>query len=145
MNRACRRPSVPAALSEELENPILVVDDNQTNRKLAAKILERLGCRNITLAADGFAAIDAAREARFDVIFMDIEMPGIDGIEACRAIRAGSGGDPPYIIALTANAIAGDRERYLESGFDGYLSKPIAVAELKRLLHLGIEHKAGFP
>lgn len=65
-------------------------------------------------------------------------MPGIDGLEACRVIRAELGGACPQIIALTANAIAGDRERYLESGFDGYLSKPIAVAELKRLLHRGI-------
>jgi CheY-like chemotaxis protein len=69
-------------------------------------------------------------------------MPGIDGLEACRVIRAELGEACPQIIALTANAIAGDRERYLESGFDGYLSKPIAVAELKRLLHRGLEHKA---
>lgn len=140
--RAPPQPSLSTGLPEELPNPILVVDDNQTNRKLASKMLERLGCRNITLAVDGQTAIEAARARRFDVIFMDIEMPGIDGIEACRAIRGLSGAEPPYIIALTANAITGDRERYLESGFDGYISKPIMVAELKRLLHRGLEHKA---
>jgi PAS domain S-box-containing protein len=139
LRRTREAPAMPMAL-EEIPNPILVADDNQTNRKLASKMLERLGCRNITLAVDGQSAIDLACASRFDVIFMDIEMPGVDGLEACRAIRGELGDAMPYIVALTANAIAGDRERYLESGFDGYISKPIAVAELKKVLLRGVHH-----
>ena len=72
----------------------------------------------------------------FDLVLMDIEMPIMDGMEACRAIRGLGLGHTPTLVALTANAIAGDREKYLEVGFDGYLSKPLMVEQLKQQLIL---------
>lgn len=110
---------------------ILVVDDNATNRKLASKVLERLGYRP-DMAADGRSAVETYLGGRHDVVLMDIEMPDMDGIEATRLIRAAIAGAarPPYVVALTANAMSGDRERYLEAGLDDYVSKPLHVEEL---------------
>jgi signal transduction histidine kinase/CheY-like chemotaxis protein len=110
---------------------ILLVDDNATNRKLGFKVLERLGYK-AELAGDGRSAISSYVEGRHDVILMDIEMPDMDGLEATRLIRTSTAPEirQPYIVALTANAMAGDRERYLDAGMDDYLSKPLRVDEL---------------
>ena len=110
---------------------ILLVDDNATNRKLGVKVLERLGYR-IDVAADGRAAVASHAGGHHDVILMDIEMPDMDGIEATRLIRASASDEAsqPFIVALTANAMAGDRERYLDAGMDDYVSKPLRVEEL---------------
>ena len=110
---------------------ILLVDDNATNRKLGFKVLERLGYK-AELAGDGRSAISSYVEGRHDVILMDIEMPDMDGLEATRLIRTSAAPEirQPYIVALTANAMAGDRERYLDAGMDDYLSKPLRVDEL---------------
>ncbi len=112
---------------------ILLVDDNQTNRKLGDKVLRRLGYE-IKLAANGAEAVEAARATRYDLVLMDVEMPVMDGVEACCFIKSEFGLRGPSIVALTANAIAGDREKYLASGFDGYLSKPLNLEELKQQL-----------
>ncbi len=120
------------ALAETASNyplRILVVDDNATNRKLASKVLERLGYKT-DLALDGRSAVARHGEGAHDVIFMDIEMPDMDGVEATRLIRAAVAGAGPYVVALTANAMSGDRERYLQAGFDDYVSKPLHVEEL---------------
>jgi CheY-like chemotaxis protein len=83
----------------------------------------------------GVAQVEVAGQSAFDAILMDIEMPVMDGIDATAKIRAHrSKADWPYVVALTANAIAGDREKYLHAGMDDYVSKPIEIAELVRAL-----------
>ncbi len=110
---------------------VLIVDDNEINRKVAAKILSinRLG---IEMAANGKEAISRAREQRFDCILMDIEMPVMNGLEATRIIREHEGlNRETPILALTAHALKGDRERYLQNGMNDYLSKPLNKEELR--------------
>jgi len=121
-------------LAEEIPLHILVVDDHPTNRKFCAAALRKLGFDPV-LASSGEEAIEAVALSAFDTILMDIEMPDMDGLEAAERIRARrAADDSPYIIALTANAIAGDREKYLRAGMDDYVSKPIEIAELVRAL-----------
>ncbi|HYE44606.1 MAG TPA: PAS domain S-box protein [Caulobacter sp.] len=116
---------------------VLVVEDNPTNRMIAVKLLETLGA-SATTAQDGFAGVEAARAGAFDLILMDIQMPGIDGVEAARRVRAlgGQAAQVP-IIALTANVMAHQTRAYLEAGMDGVVSKPLSpsalLAEIARL------------
>ena len=142
--RPCALPdaarTVLAAAAGTAEAPpgpplaILLVDDNRTNQKLGSKILQRLG-HAADLAGDGREAVQACLGRAYDIVLMDIEMPDMDGIEATLQIRSRPGGDGgPFIVALTANAMAGDRERYLRAGMDDYISKPIRVEELVRCL-----------
>ena len=110
---------------------VLVVDDNPINLKVAARILERLGC-NVTTAEDGRQAVELVREVPFRLVFMDCMMPEMDGFEATRAVRAlgGARGSVP-IVAVTANAMPGDRERCLEAGMNDYLAKPVRPDALR--------------
>ena len=122
--------------SSETPSKVLLVDDNQANRKIASEILKRQGVL-VDTANDGHQAIDAIKTAEYDLIFMDCMMPELDGYEASRAIRDGVAGEVGMgipIIALTANAMAEDRERCIRSGMTDYLAKPIKVPELKRIL-----------
>jgi signal transduction histidine kinase/CheY-like chemotaxis protein len=114
---------------------ILLVDDHGTNRKFGLALLTRLGFEADT-ASSGAEALSICKDTvkNFDVILMDIEMPDMDGIEAIRLIRNHTTHSCPYLIALTANAIVGDREKYLAAGFDDYVSKPIRVEELEAAL-----------
>ena len=108
------------------ELDILLVEDNPVNRRLAQKVLETEGYR-VTAAENGAAALELHERRRFDLILMDVQMPRMDGIETTAAIRnreKTTGGRIP-IVALTAHAMVGDRERCLEAGMDGYLIKPI--------------------
>jgi signal transduction histidine kinase/CheY-like chemotaxis protein len=110
---------------------ILLAEDNAVNQTLAVRILEKRGYA-VTVAPDGQAAVDAHRSGRFDLILMDIQMPGMDGFEATAAIRESEkliGGHIP-IVAMTAHALVGDQEKCLASGMDGYVSKPIRTSEL---------------
>ena len=113
---------------------ILVAEDNLVNRKLVTRLLQKRGHR-ITAVDNGRAAVAslaAATDERFDLVLMDVQMPEMNGLEAAAAIRAqeeGRGGHVP-IVALTAHAMQGDRERCLAAGMDGYLAKPIDVEEL---------------
>ncbi len=114
---------------------VLVVEDNAVNQRLALRLLQKRGHR-VELASNGLEALQAMQKTDFDLILMDIQMPGMDGIEATRRIRQGeqpSGMHVP-IVALTANAMKGDREKYLASGMDGHLTKPIRLAELDEML-----------
>jgi signal transduction histidine kinase/DNA-binding response OmpR family regulator len=130
---------IDAGFAEEFPLRILLVDDNQTNRKLGKKILERLGY-GVDLANDGAQAVAAAKAGAYDLVLMDVEMPVLDGIGACRAIKEELVRNCPRIVALTANAITGDREKYLAAGFDGYLSKPLNVEDLKlQLIRTNLE------
>jgi PAS domain S-box-containing protein len=115
---------------------VLLAEDNIVNQKLACRILEKLGAA-VTLADNGEAAIAALTAAAFDVILMDCQMPVLDGYEATRRIRAGAAGAQASklpIIALTAHALGGDRERCLAAGMNDYLTKPIDPAALRHRL-----------
>jgi two-component system sensor histidine kinase/response regulator len=110
---------------------VLVAEDNPVNQRLALSLLRKRGHR-VTLAGDGREALAAMEQQSFDAVLMDVQMPEMDGFEAVAAIRArekASGGHVP-IVAMTAHAMIGDRERCLASGFDGYVSKPIRPQEL---------------
>lgn len=110
---------------------VLVVDDNVVNRKLAVRLLERRG-HAVEAAISGRGALEALARSRFDVVLMDVQMPEMDGYEATRAIREAetSSGAHLAIVAMTAHAMKGDREKCLAAGMDGYVSKPIEVGEL---------------
>ncbi len=114
---------------------VLVVDDNRINRMIADKFLERYGF-DLNEAASGPEAIEMVRENLYDMIFMDHMMPGMDGMEAVRKIRSecGENGRSPIIIALTANAMEGVRERFMSNGFQDFLSKPIDRRQLNDML-----------
>ncbi len=112
---------------------ILIAEDNPINQKVGRKMLEQLGYA-ADLARNGREALEALRETTYDLVLMDIQMPEMDGLEATRLIRAAMGPQAPYLVALTAEALEGDRERFLASGFDNYLSKPLKAAALQELL-----------
>jgi PAS domain S-box-containing protein len=119
---------------------VLLVDDNAVNQKLGERQLSRLGLI-VTQAMNGLQALDELRRQRFDAVLMDCQMPEMDGYEATRLIRRGASeiADPAVpIVAMTANALAGDRERCIAAGMDDYLTKPIdpvrLLAVLQRIL-----------
>lgn len=112
---------------------VLVVEDNAANQKLVSLILAKAGYA-FDVVADGSEALAAVREKRYDLILMDCQMPVMDGYEATARIRA-TEERRHYIVALTANAVAGDRERCLEAGMDDYLAKPIRPKALLELAH----------
>src|SRR5215470_16824242 len=113
---------------------ILVAEDNAVNQKVALRLLERLGY-SADLAANGHEALDRLDHTPYDVVLMDVQMPGMDGLEASRAICARwPPRQRPRIIAMTAEAMEGDRERCLAAGMDDYLAKPIRLEELRRAL-----------
>ena len=111
---------------------VLVVEDNATNRLIATKLLEGLGAE-VETAADGYLGVEAAERGDFHLILMDVQMPGIDGLEATRRIRA-LGGAPAQVpvVALTANVLAHQRRAYLDAGMDGVVGKPISPGVLLR-------------
>jgi PAS domain S-box-containing protein len=116
---------------------VLVAEDNEVNQRVIEGMLKNLG-HHITLVSDGRAAVEAATRHDFDVILMDIQMPVLDGSVAMREIRAHfaniDGAFCPPIVAMTAHALAGDKEGYLADGMDDYLSKPIRLAEVAAVL-----------
>jgi len=111
---------------------VLVAEDNPVNQLVVMYMLRRLGL-TADLAEDGLAAVTAVQRAAYDVVLMDVQMPNVDGLTATRRIRAASI-PQPRIIAMTANAMAGDREVCLEAGMDDYLSKPIDLDSLRAAL-----------
>ncbi len=124
------RPQADPAMASRQPLRILVAEDNAVNQKLALRLLAQLGYR-ADVAADGVEAIEALERQRYDVILMDVQMPELDGLEATRRIALRwPASARPRIIAMTANAMQGDRELCLEAGMDDYISKPIHVEEL---------------
>jgi two-component system cell cycle response regulator DivK len=108
---------------------ILIVEDHEKNRKLLRKVLERVGYRTMEVES-GEAAVDAARGAHPALVLMDYQLPGIDGIETFRRLRADSSIPRMPIIAVTASAMPEDTERMRAAGFDGFETKPINVKNL---------------
>ena len=108
---------------------ILVVEDNDKNVRLFRDVLQAAGYRTLE-ATTGGAAVELAVEQRPDVVLMDIQLPDIDGVETLRRLRADELTASIPVLALTAQAMHGDRERFLAAGFDDYLSKPVDVVEL---------------
>ena len=107
---------------------ILVVEDNEKNMKLFRDVLLATGYRTLG-ATTGGQAIELATEHAPDLVLMDIQLPDIDGVEALGRLRADDRTASMPVLALTAQAMEGDRERFLAAGFDGYLSKPVNVAD----------------
>jgi two-component system, sensor histidine kinase and response regulator len=136
---AALRPTAPFA-GQNLR--ILVAEDHEINRRLTMLVLEKLGCK-ANFARDGLEVMDAWKKGAYDVILMDCQMPFMDGFEATREIRRleAEPAEPPprrtYIIALTANALADERDNCLGSGMDDYLSKPFRTEGLKEALQRG--------
>jgi CheY-like chemotaxis protein len=121
-----------------------VAEDTAFNQKFILRLLERWG-HTAVLAEDGRKAVAAFTAGRFDIVFMDVQMPEVDGLEAARAIRRveeSRGGRTP-IIAMTAHAIKGDRERCLAAGMDDYLPKPIDSEKLRRMINRLVPDAAG--
>jgi CheY-like chemotaxis protein len=113
---------------------VLVVEDDATNRMVALRMLSRLGVA-ADWAADGVDAVICVRDRPYDLVLMDVHMPRLDGLGATAQIHAMTETNArPKIVALTANALAGDVERLLDAGMDGYLSKPITLGALSKLL-----------
>jgi signal transduction histidine kinase/DNA-binding response OmpR family regulator len=112
---------------------ILLAEDNPVNQQVGLLMLSRLGY-HADLAADGQQALNATGKAEYDLVLMDIQMPNINGIDAARLIREKLGGNSPSLFALTAEALEGDEQRFLDLGFDGYLSKPLQTQTLQETL-----------
>jgi two-component system, cell cycle response regulator DivK len=108
---------------------ILVVEDNEKNMKLFRDVLSATGYQTLE-ATTGGEAVEMATEHAPDLVLMDIQMPDIDGVEALRRLRADQRTASLRVLAVTAQAMQGDREHFLAAGFDGYLSKPVNVQEL---------------
>ncbi len=126
---------------------VLLTEDNRVNQALATALLKKAGCK-VTLAVDGARCLEALKRETFDVVFMDVCMPELDGFEATRRIRRGDCGENArhvFIAAMTANAMEGDRESCLKSGMDDYLTKPLNKQELLALLQRASQHDPKAP
>jgi CheY-like chemotaxis protein len=125
-----------AAIRGRANHRVLVVEDNIVNQKVAVRMLEKLGCR-VDVVANGLEAVQASAVIAYSCIFMDCQMPEMDGFEATSAIRErelGSEGPGVPIIAMTANVMQGDRERCLAAGMNGYVGKPVKHSDLAVML-----------
>jgi PAS domain S-box-containing protein len=119
---------------------VLVVDDNPVNQRVASSLLQRLGCR-VDVAANGKEAVDTLDTIPYDIVFMDCQMPVMDGFEATKEIRRREGSElHSTIIAMTANAMKRDRDLCLEAGMDDYIAKPISKSGLAELLRTHLPH-----
>ncbi len=125
-------PAAPPVMATTRPIRILVAEDNRVNQLVVVHMLRRLG-HNADLAEDGEEAVAAVARTPYDIVLMDVQMPMVDGLTATRRIRAADGAQP-RIVAMTANAMAGDREVCLAAGMDDYLSKPIDVDRLSAVL-----------
>jgi CheY-like chemotaxis protein len=127
------RPAAKAP-AERRDLSILVAEDNPVNQKLLVRVLQQLGY-SADLAGDGKEVLKAVDRTRYNLIFMDVHMPEMDGLEAARRIvNAAKQGERPVIVAVTADALQGDREKCIDAGMDDYITKPIRVADIQGVL-----------
>ena len=139
-NVAVPNPEQGQAMANRYPLTILIVEDNDLNRRVLKNMLHKLGYR-ADVAINGQLATQAAAQKKYDVILMDIQMPVMDGIEATRHILAACSQDErPYIITITAHALEGDREYYLASGMNEYISKPITMNQLVEALYQAVNY-----
>lgn len=129
LDKQIHRTSYPASN----RHAVLMAEDNLINQKLASLLFKKFDVP-LKLVSDGAQAVREATENSYDLILMDVQMPVMDGIEAAGKIRSELGKSAPAIVALTANGLPGDEERFLSSGMDMYLPKPIDFAKLKEVL-----------
>ncbi len=120
--------------SPEEGKTILYIEDNFHNRRLVRKVLVSRGY-NVEEAADGVEGLQKVRDLHPDVVLLDISLPRMDGIEVVKRIRSDESIKDVPVIALTASAMAGDRERFLAAGCDDYLSKPVRMVTLLKMVH----------
>jgi len=124
----------PAKLAETLPLTILVAEDNTVNQKVVQQLLAHLGYR-ADIVASGVEVLDALERQNYDVILMDVQMPDMDGLEATRRLKARFGREAaPRVIAMTASAMLGDREKCLAAGMDAYVSKPVELDQIRAVL-----------
>jgi CheY-like chemotaxis protein len=142
MGASALAPTAPVTPSSQREPHakrtsavILLAEDNQVNQLFACRLLKKLG-HEVTVVDNGVEALAALDHALFDLVLMDMQMPVMDGIEATQTIRAREADSQQHIpiVALTANAIASDRERCLAAGMDDYLAKPFSMPQLMEVL-----------
>jgi GAF domain-containing protein/CheY-like chemotaxis protein len=131
--RMPERPSADPDLGRRHPLRVLLAEDNAVNQKLALRLLSNMGY-TADVAGDGLQAIAALEESEFDVVLMDVQMPELDGLEATRRIRKRWPDRPVHIVAMTANAMAGDRDLCIAAGMNDYVSKPIRLPELAAAL-----------
>ncbi|UYZ63726.1 PAS domain S-box protein [Hymenobacter weizhouensis] len=133
--RLTARERTPEVERFESAPRVLLVDDNPINQKVATRLLDKLGCE-IDVASDGFEAISRATapQARYDLIFMDIQMPEMDGVTAMQEIRQRLGAACPPVVAMTAYSMKEDAERFVQQGMDDYVSKPVKSQDLYSIL-----------
>ena len=125
---------IDKSLASRLPLRILLADDNRVNQKVGSALLQKMGYR-VALAANGLEVLAALERESFDLVFLDVQMPEMDGCEAARNIcQKWPGAQRPRLIAVTGNAMEGDRQKCLEAGMDDYLTKPIRVKELEHVL-----------
>ena len=131
-----RLPGLPIA-----GHSFLIAEDNPVNQQVARQMLMKLGIQ-ADVVSNGKEAVEMLEQRRYDVVFMDVQMPEIDGLEASTLIRQLAQDRQPYIIAMTANAMSGDREQCLAAGMDDFISKPVRMPDLHRALTRALAHDA---
>jgi CheY-like chemotaxis protein/HPt (histidine-containing phosphotransfer) domain-containing protein len=132
--RAPTAPALDATLAHRLPLRVLLADDNPINQKVGQSVLQKLGYR-ADIVHNGIEVLKALEQKAYDILFLDIQMPEMDGLETSRRIcQRWSADKRPRIIAMTGNALMGDRERCLQAGMDDYISKPVRIAELQSVL-----------
>ena len=117
---------------------ILMAEDNLINQKLTALLFKKLNYE-VDMVDNGSEAVEAVTQGNYDLVLMDIQMPVMDGMEATEEIQQAMGDKSPAIVALTANAMDGDREKYLNAGMDSYIPKPITLDDLKNCIAQFVE------
>ena len=141
--RDTARPKIDATLAARHPLRILLAEDNVVNQKLALRLLQQMGYR-ADLASNGIEAVECAARQPYDVVLMDVQMPEMDGLEATRRIvQRWPANQRPRIVAMTANAMQGDREACLAAGMNDYVTKPIRVDALVAALLGTLPQRAG--
>ena len=134
MKKSSKTARLPIDVGRTHPLRILLAEDNVVNQKVAVNFLSRIGYK-ADVADDGSQVLDALKAVPYDVVFMDVQMPELDGEQATRRIRKElPSARQPWIVAMTAHALKGDRERYLSVGMNDYLSKPVSQERLIEVL-----------